>query len=155
MHFLLQNEHHLKNKSFHNKLLKALIKTDDPFTYYLDLTNDTIHYLIFGKKTIFLQIIFMTPNWDSQKNFSILEYGIKRKKIAKNYLSTIDEVIQYNFILYENDKKQAVNSWSYKDYNLDIPSDFYHVYILNLYYILHHNTSIQYENLKTFWHSFL
>lgn len=75
MNFLLKNEKKLKDKIFHSKLLKEIRNINDPFIFYIDLKNDTIHYLIFGSKITFLQIIITTPNWDSRNNFSILEYG--------------------------------------------------------------------------------
>ena len=154
MNFLQKKEKKLKDKIFHSKLLKEIRNINDPFIFYIDLKNDTIHYLIFGSKITFLQIIITTPNWDSRNNFSILEYGIKRKKIVKNYLSTIDEIIQYNFILYENEMKEVTYSWSYKDKDLEIPQDFYQVYVLNMYYIFSHNLT-QYKNLKELWTSLL
>ena len=50
--------------------------------------------------------------------------------------------------------KEVTYSWSYKDKDLEIPQDFYQVYVLNMYYIFSHNLT-QYKNLKELWTSLL
>lgn len=155
MDFIHENERLLKQKEFHTELLSLLQDLKDPFIYYLDKKNDTIHYLIFGKKTIFLQVIFQKKDWNMHNNFDILEYGISHKKIAKNYLSSIDEIIQYNLLFFPNTMRFNKKEWTFKDENEEFPEDYYSIFLLNLYHIMNHDKSALYKPLCNFWTSYL
>lgn len=155
MNFIQENETFFKQKEFHTKLLFLLHNIKDPFTYVLDKKNDTIHYLIFGKKTILLQVIFQKKNWDMHFNYDILEYGISRKKIAKSYLSSIDEIVQYNLLFFPNTMRFCQKDWTFQDNNHEFPKEFYSVFLLNLYYIMKYDKSHQFASLRNFFASFL
>lgn len=125
----------LNHQTFHQKLLKEWLSLNDPFLFYLDKKNDVIHYLIFGQKTKFIQIIFQKRNDNNKKNLKILEYGLQRKKIAKNYLTMIDQITQYNLILYPNPATFIEKEWTFKDKEEHFPIDLYKIYLFNLYYM--------------------
>lgn len=144
----------LSDQSFHQKILKELIQNNDTFLFYLDKLHDVVHYVIFGKKVKLVQVIFQTDHWNQTMNFDILEYGIQRKKIAKNYLAEIDEVIQFNIILYPNSALFDRKEWSYRDEQLEFPQGYYQIFIYNLYYIHSHDKS-SYRNLATLFDCFL
>lgn len=143
----------LNNSLFHTKVLQELICLKDPYQVYLDKKNDVIHYLIFGKKTLFIQLIFQKRKDKKNRNFDILEYGLQRKKIAKNYLAMIDNIIQYNLILYPNPATFSQKEWIFKDDNNFFPKNIYKIYLLNLYYIQKQNA--EFQNLKKLFEPFL
>lgn len=144
MHYLKNHKNYLKDKDIHEKLLFYLFRNENPFTFYLDEKNDTIHYLIFGKKVKLIQIIFQTPNWSQHQNFDILESGLQKKQVARNYLLEIDEICQYNFILYSNHNFFDLKYWSFKDENHEFNHNYYMVYVLNLDFIKKRKTNKYY-----------
>lgn len=135
MEYLKNHKEYFLNKKIHEKLLFLLLKNKNPFTFYLDFKNDTIHYLIFGKKVKFIQFIFQKPEWTQYDNFDILESGLQKKRIARNYLLEIDEIFQYNFILFPNENLFDLKYWSFKDVNHEFNNNYYMVYVLNIDFI--------------------
>lgn len=135
MEYLKRQKDYFNNKDVHQKLLSSLFGNENPFTFYLDFKNDTIHYLIFGKKVQFVQLIFQKPKWSQYNNFDILEMGLQKKKIARNYLLEIDEIMQYNLILFSNSNCYDLKYWSFKDENHEFNHNYYMVYVLNLYFV--------------------
>lgn len=135
MEYLKQHKDYFNDKKLHKKLLSFLFQKESPFTFYLDFKNDTIHYLIFGKKVKFIQIIFQKPEWTQYNNFDILETGLQKKKIARNFVLEIDEIIQYNFILFPNQNNFDLKYWSFKDENHEFHDNCYMVYVFNLDFI--------------------
>ncbi len=135
MEYLKKHKDYLNNKDIHKQLLFLLFKNENPFTFYLDLKNDTIHYLIFGKKVKFIQFIFQKPEWSQYNNFDILESGLQKKKIARNYVLEIDEINQYNFILFPNTNFFDLKYWAFKDENHEFNNNYYMVYVLNLDFV--------------------
>lgn len=135
MEYLKTHKDYFNNKDIHKQLLFFLFENEDPFTFYLDFKNDTIHYLIFGKKVKFIQLIFQKPEWIQYNNFDILEAGLQKKRIARNYLLEIDEIVQYNFILFPNQEFFDFKYWSFKDENHEFHNNYYMVYVLNLDFI--------------------
>lgn len=135
MNYILYNKTELNKKEFHDELLSLLGLFSKSYFYYLDIKNDTIHYLLFGKKIELIQVIFKYKKSNMNENFNILEYAFKSKKIAKNHIHYIDKITQYIFILYNNERRFEFKEWTFKEDNNIFPSDIYSVKLYNLFYI--------------------
>lgn len=135
MNYILYNKNKLNDKNIHEKILSFFNLNYKSFIYFLDTKNDTIHYLLFGKKIELIQIIFQKKVWNYKNNISILEEALNKKKYVKNYISYIDKITQYNLLLFDNNYNYEVKDWYFKDSNNYFTSDIYSIYLYNLYFI--------------------
>ena len=83
MNYILYNKNKLNDKIVQEKILSFFNLNYKSFIYFLDIKNDTIHYLLFGKKIELIQIIFQKKVWNYKNNISILEEALNRKNMLK------------------------------------------------------------------------
>lgn len=149
MNYILYNKNKLNDKIVQEKILSFFNLNYKSFIYFLDIKNDTIHYLLFGKKIELIQIIFQKKVWNYKNNISILEEALNRKKYVKNYISYIDKITQYNLLLFDNNYNYEVKDWYFKDSNNYFTSDIYSILLYNLYFIEKKENS-KYKELSNF-----
>lgn len=149
MNYILYNKNKLNDKKVQEKILSFFNLNYKSFVFFLDIKNDTIHYLLFGKKIELIQIIFQKKVWNYKNNISILEEALSRKKYVKNYISYIDKITQYNLLLFDNHYNYEVKDWYFKDSNNYFTSDIYSIFLYNLYFIEKKENS-KYKELSHF-----
>ncbi len=149
MNYILYNKNKLNDKIVQEKILSFFNLNYKSFIYFLDIKNDTIHYLLFGKKIELIQIIFQKKVWNYKNNISILEEALNRKKYVKNYISYIDKITQYNLLLFDNNYNYEVKDWYFKDSNNYFTSDIYSILLYNLYFI-EKKENFKYKELSNF-----
>lgn len=124
--------------TFTDKILLYLLnikELDFPYITYLESKCDVIHYILFQKEIRFIQVIIQKQEWNQKKNFDILQKALKKRKIAKNYLTQIDKIIQFNLILFKNNESFIKKEWDFIDEKFSFPKSFYKIQIINLYYL--------------------
>ena len=127
MKFILKNINYFNNREINKKIITYLNISQKYFDYYIDVGNNTINYIVFNEKIKLIQIIFQEERITKESNFNILEQGIKYIKKYK-----IEQILQYNILLYNNIENYEIKTWMFKDYKNEFNHNYYKIYIYNL-----------------------
>ena len=127
MKFILKNINYFNNREINKNIITYLNISQKYFDYYIDVGNNTINYIVFNEKIKLIQIIFQEERITKESNFNILEQGIK---YIKNY--KIEQILQYNILLYNNIENYEIKTWMFKDYKNEFNHNYYKIYIYNL-----------------------
>ena len=127
MKFILKNINYFNNREINKNIITYLNISQKYFDYYIDVGNNTINYIVFNEKIKLIQIIFQEERITKESNFNILEQGIKYIKKYK-----IEQILQYNILLYNNIENYEIKTWMFKDYKNEFNHNYYKIYIYNL-----------------------